>query len=66
MKNAFTKEHATKEALAKFILSAERLSMDDKCKEFEHAFSIKQDRSESILFNSGGSANLALLQALKI
>lgn len=65
MKNAFLNEFETKKALADFILKTERLSMDMKCSEFEKTFSKKQERQEGILFNSGGSANLALLQALK-
>ncbi len=65
MKNAFLNEYETKKALADFILQADRLSMDVKCSEFEKAFSAKQGRKEGILFNSGGSANLAMLQALK-
>ena len=65
MKNAFFHEFETKKALSEFILSAERLSMASKCAEFEHAFAAKQSRQDAILFNSGGSANLALLQALK-
>ncbi len=65
MKNAFFHEHETKKALSEFILTAERLSMSSKCAEFEHAFALKQGRKDAVLFNSGGSANLALLQALK-
>jgi CDP-6-deoxy-D-xylo-4-hexulose-3-dehydrase len=65
MKNAFLNEFETKKALADFILKTERLSMDTKCAEFEKTFAQKQGRKEAILFNSGGSANLALLQALK-
>lgn len=65
MKNAFLNEFETKKALAEFILKAERLSMGTKCEEFEKAFAIKQERKEAVLFNSGGSANLAILQALK-
>lgn len=65
MKNAFINEYGTKQALAEFILRAPRLSMDEKCFEFEKAFAAFQSRSDAILFNSGGSANLALLQALK-
>lgn len=65
MKNAFLNEHETKQALAEFILKADRLSMDAECLKFERKFSNYQGRKESILFNSGGSANLALLQALK-
>ncbi|WP_109019588.1 DegT/DnrJ/EryC1/StrS family aminotransferase [Leptospira kobayashii] len=65
MKNAFLNEVETKKALADFILNAPRLSMDIKCLEFEKKFSLFQKRKEAILFNSGGSANLAIMQALK-
>lgn len=65
MKNAFYKEEETKDALSKFIMETPRLSMDQKCFEFEEKFSIFQQRKDAILFNSGGSANLALLQSLK-
>lgn len=65
MKNAFINEYETKKALAEFILQAPRLSMDKQCFDFECEFSKVQQRSEAILFNSGGSANLALLQSLK-
>jgi len=65
MKNAFLNEFETKKALAEFILKASRLSMDEYCFKFEKAFAQKQGRKNAVLFNSGGSANLALLQALK-
>jgi CDP-4-dehydro-6-deoxyglucose reductase, E1 len=65
MKNAFLDEHETKRLLADFILKSDRLSMDQKCFEFEREFAKYQCRKDAILFNSGGSANLALLQALK-
>ncbi|HTE24079.1 DegT/DnrJ/EryC1/StrS family aminotransferase [Flavitalea sp.] len=65
MKNAFLHEHETKKALAEFILQTDRLSMDKECAAFEQKFSRYQGRKESVLFNSGGSANLAMLQALK-
>ncbi len=65
MKNAFLNEYETKKALSDFIMKADKLSMHDKCAEFEVEFSKKQGRKEGILFNSGGSANLAMLQALK-
>lgn len=67
MKNAFLNEVETKKALAEFIQNPKtsRLSMDTKCAEFEVAFAAFQGRKSAILFNSGGSANLALLQALK-
>lgn len=65
MKNAFLNEYETKKALAEFILQADRLSMDKECAAFEKKFAKYQGRKEAILFNSGGSANLAMIQALK-
>ncbi len=65
MKNAFLNEYETKKALSEFILTTNRLSMDSKCMEFEQKFAQFQGRDHAVLFNSGGSANLALLQALK-
>lgn len=65
MKNAFLNEQETKEALADFILSADKLSMGEKCAEFEKEFAKKQGSKYAVLFNSGGSANLSMLQALK-
>ena len=65
MKNAFLNEHETKKALADFIMKADRLSMDKECDLFEKKFATYQNRREAILFNSGGSANLAMIQALK-
>tara|TARA_B100000989_G_scaffold278203_1_gene239795 strand:- start:45453 stop:46625 length:1173 start_codon:yes stop_codon:yes gene_type:complete len=65
MRNAFSFEDKTKKELSEFILSAKQLSMGDQCLAFEKEFSKFQDCEESILFNSGGSANLSLLQAYK-
>ena len=65
MKNAFLGEKQTRKALAEFILHAPRLSMDAKCLEFEAAFAAQEGRKSAVLFNSGGSANLAMIQALK-
>jgi CDP-6-deoxy-D-xylo-4-hexulose-3-dehydrase len=65
MKHAFINEHETKRALADFILRADRLSMDKECVAFENKFAQYQGCSDAVLFNSGGSANLAMLQALK-
>ncbi len=64
MRNVFLKEERTKKALADFILSTNRLSMGPKCTEFEKKFSDFQGSGRAMLFNSGGSANLALFQAL--
>lgn len=65
MKNAFLEEQTTKRELSEFIMNARRLSMDMKCLEFERAFADYQGCQEAVLFNSGGSANLAMLQALR-
>lgn len=65
MKNAFLNEMETKEALAEFIRAAGKFSMDAKCNEFEKAFATYQGRAHAVLVNSGASANLLLLQALK-
>lgn len=65
MKNAFLNEQETKEALAKFIIHAKRLSMDEQCARFEEEFAAFQGAREAVLFNSGGSANLAMFQTLK-
>lgn len=65
MKNAFLNEIETKKALADFIIHADKLSMGEKCAEFEEQFAQYQGSNDAILFNSGGSANLAMLQALK-
>ena len=65
MKNAFLHEEETKKALSEFIMQAKRLSMDAKCREFEKAFAKWQGVKHAVLFNSGGSANLAMLQSAK-
>jgi CDP-6-deoxy-D-xylo-4-hexulose-3-dehydrase len=65
MKNAFFKEYETRKALSEFILQAGKLSMGERCVEFEKAFAKRQERSHAVLFNSGGSANLALIQGLR-
>ena len=65
MKSAFLNEYETKEELAKFILQAKRMSMDEQCAKFEEEFAVFQGAKEAILFNSGSSANLAMLQTLK-
>ena len=66
MKNTFHKELETRRALSQFILDAPRLSMDTECFRFETSFAERQGRKDAILFNSGGSANLALLRHSRI
>ena len=65
MKNAFLREQETKDALADFIRSADKLSMGECCRRFEEAFATAQGCSYAVLVNSGSSANLVLLQSLK-
>ena len=65
MKNTFLHEFETRRALADFILKSEKLSMDEYCRKFENKFSAIQGRKYAVLYNSGGSANIAMLQALK-
>ena len=65
MKSVFLNEHDTKEALSKFILKAKQLSMGEQVAVFEKEFAVFQGVKNAILVNSGGSANLAMLQSLK-
>lgn len=65
MKHAFLEEKETKKKLAEFIVSSDMFSMGKYCKMFEEQFAQYQQSKYAVLFNSGGSANLALLQALK-
>lgn len=65
MRNAFLNEYETKQELAEFILQAKRLSMDEQCAMFEKEFAAFQGVKTAVLFNSGSSANLAMLQTLK-
>ncbi len=65
MKSAFLFEEETRRQLADFILTAPKLSMGEECARFEEEFAAHQGADKAICFNSGGSANLAMLQALK-
>lgn len=65
MRNAFINEAETKKQLAEFILNANMFSMGKECEKFEKKFADWQGCKYALLFNSGGSANLALLQSLK-
>ena len=65
MKATFFHEYETKNALADFIRQTDRFSMGERCAGFERSFAEFHGVSEAILFNSGGSANLALMQALR-
>jgi CDP-4-dehydro-6-deoxyglucose reductase, E1 len=63
VRDAFLNDAETRIRLADFILTEPRLSMGHECQKFEEEFSAWQGRKHSVLFNSGSSANLALLQA---
>ncbi|MEK7609627.1 MAG: DegT/DnrJ/EryC1/StrS family aminotransferase [Patescibacteria group bacterium] len=65
VKNALINNKQALQALSTFILKTDRLSMGNYCHAFELAFAKKQKRKYAILFNSGGSANLAMIQTLK-
>lgn len=64
IKSTFYKEAETKEKLIRFIREAKYLSVGEKCDQFEEAFAKYQGRKYCVLFNSGSSANLGLVQAL--
>ncbi len=65
MKSTFLHEYDTKAALSEFLLKADKLSMDQMCSRFEQEFAQAQDCKFAVLYNSGSSANLALIQSLK-
>lgn len=64
IKSTFYKERETKEKLIDFITTATQLSIGKECERFEASFSQYQNRKHCVFFNSGSSANLALIQAL--
>ena len=64
IKSTFYNERKTKQALAKFILAADKLSIGEQCRIFEHRFARYQKRKYCVFVNSGSSANLALIMAL--
>lgn len=64
IKSTFYKEKSTKQKLCDFIKRTEQLSIGKNVSDFEKAFSVWQGRRHSVMFNSGSSANLALIQVL--
>ena len=64
IKSTFYKEEKTKKALCKFILDAKQLSIGPQCYSFEKNFAKWQGRKYCVFFNSGSSANLAIVQTL--
>lgn len=65
MRNTFCNEQETKRRLIEFISNTNIFSMGVECAAFEHEFAQFQGASDAVLFNSGGSANLAMFQSLK-
>jgi len=64
IKSTFYKERKIKDQLIRFIKSAKQLSFGQECIKFEQNFAKYQGRRFCISFNSGSSANLAIIQAL--
>jgi CDP-4-dehydro-6-deoxyglucose reductase, E1 len=64
IKSTFYNEKSTKKSLCDFIKKSEQLSIGKQCSDFEKEFSLWQGRKYSVMFNSGSSANLALIQVL--
>ncbi|OHA99960.1 MAG: DegT/DnrJ/EryC1/StrS aminotransferase [Candidatus Zambryskibacteria bacterium RIFCSPLOWO2_02_FULL_39_26] len=64
IKSTFYNEKLTKKQLCDFILKTEQLSIGKHCAQFEKDFSKWQGRKFGLMFNSGSSANLALIQVL--
>jgi CDP-6-deoxy-D-xylo-4-hexulose-3-dehydrase len=65
VKNTFTNDLLTRLKLSCFIMTSSKLTMGKKCLEFEKKFAEFNKCNHSILVNSGSSANLVLLQAMK-
>lgn len=64
IKSTFYHEADTKQKLCDFIMQAGQLSLGKQCTLFEKEFAQWQGRKYCVMFNSGSSANLALIQAL--
>jgi CDP-6-deoxy-D-xylo-4-hexulose-3-dehydrase len=64
IKSTFYNELVTKKKLCEFILKTEQMSIGPEVSKFEKDFSLWQGKKYSVMFNSGSSANLALVQVL--
>lgn len=64
IKSTFYNEQKTKRKLISFILKSKKLSMGKYVERFEQKFAKWQGRKYAVMFNSGSSANLALIQTL--
>lgn len=63
IKSTFLDEKKTKNELCQFIQNTEKLSMGEQCEKFEAEIAKFQGSEYSVSFNSGSSANLALIQS---
>ncbi len=63
--STFYEEEKTLNKLSKFVKKTKILSMGKSCLKFEKEFAKFHKSKFATLFNSGGSANLAMIQALK-
>lgn len=64
IKSTFYNEQSTNKKLCAFINKAKQLSIGPECQKFEENFARYQKRKYCVFFNSGSSANLAIVQAL--
>lgn len=64
IKSSFYNEKETKIKLCDFIMWAEQFSIWKYCNQFEQDYANWQNRKYCVFFNSGSSANLALIQAM--
>ena len=64
IKSSFMNEQVTKDKLCEFIQWSQQLSIGTYCKKFEEMFAQWQGRKYCVFFNSGSSANLALIQSM--
>lgn len=62
--STFFNEQETKEKLCEFIMGAKQLSMGPLVKQFEDNLCLFQERKYAVVFNSGSSANLGLIQSV--
>ena len=63
--STFYEEKKTLNKLSNFVKNTKILSMGKSCLKFEKEFAKFHKSKFATLFNSGGSANLAMIQVLK-
>ncbi len=64
IKSTFYNEKDTKEKICQFIINTSQLSIGPECEKFEESFAKYQGRKYCVFFNSGSSANLAIVQSI--